>query len=85
MSTRTVRPPASVARCRYIMKHGVECDHFVSRIDHRADRQQERTGAARGDQYLSVGVLKFAVDGRLDLVAQLGNALGDGVGISTRS
>ena len=34
-------------------------------------------------KHLAVGVVELAVDGRLDLLAQLGDALGDRVGIST--
>ena len=62
---------------------GVEGDELVSGIDHAADRQQECARGARGHQHLAVGVVKLAVDGRLDLIAQLGDALGYRIGIST--
>ena len=59
----------------------VKDDHFVSRIDHAAKRQQKGTRGTRGDQNLAVGVTKLGIDGPLNLGPQLGNSLSDGIGV----
>ena len=60
---------------------GVEDDHLVAGVDHAAEGQQQRPRRAGGDEHLAVGVAELGVDGGLEPAAELGDALGDGVGV----
>ena len=84
MSTRTVRPPARVLRCLYIMKQGSKT---ITSSPGSTTQQSASKSAPEVPAVIRTwrsAWLKLAVDGRLDLVAQLGDALGDRVGVSTR-
>ena len=81
MSTSTDTPPASVARWRYITKYGSKTITSSPGVDHAAEGQEQCARRARRDQHLAVGVTELGVDRCLDLGPQLGDALGDRVGV----
>src|SRR5205823_9376915 len=60
---------------------GVEDDDLVAGVDHAAEGQEQGAGGPRGDQDLAVGVAELGGDGLLELAPQLGDPLGDGVGV----
>ena len=81
MSTSTGIPPASATRLLYITKYGSKRITSSPGLTARAERQEQAPRGARGDQHLAVGVAELGVDGGLDLAPQLGEALGEGVGV----
>ena len=60
---------------------GIEDDHLVTWVDDAAKRQQQPARRAGGDEDLAVAVAELGVDRGLELAAQLGDALGDGIGV----